>query len=309
MKKINLLTLLLLLFMIKGVFASSLHSGGNRHTLPEAVRDSAKKDTVASDSTEEDKNRLFAIGAEFASDQEQYGLHNKNVKIPYIEPSFTYTAPKGFYVEVEDEYVLRPAKIQGFDLLSANPGWNIDLSDYTTLNFNYNRYFTKNTPDIIKSNESNTLETFIYHWIGNLRGEFTVDYDIYKGNNSPNDFVFTPDLEYKFKWKFGKKSSLKIKPEASVDIGSRNFYTQYEKAQEADSTSEKLKPKKTTSSTENSSFGTLDYNLILTIVYAVGKFEFEPAFTYTDPLYNPSDLSNPPTAIFTFSVTYTISTK
>jgi hypothetical protein len=273
------------------------------------------KDTTATDSTDDDKNRDFAFGVEYASDQAQHGLHN-DIKIPYLEPSFTYTAPKGFYIELSDQYVL-PKKIAGFDAFCINPGWNIDLSDNTNLNFNYTRYFfNPNSSNLVRSTLGNSLETYVSQWIGDhLKAKLTIDYDIYKQmgkrSNSPNDFIFTPDLVYKLKWKLGEKTALKIKPEANIDIGTRNFYTQYANAKyAADSAAKKgTQGEKKVASNSNSTFGTLDYNLILTIDLAVGKFDFEPAFNYTDPLYKPSNIPNSPIGYFSFSVVYTISTK
>jgi hypothetical protein len=291
------------------LIGANAHAEGFKSDGMGMPKDSVKQDS----STDDDLNRQFAFGVEYASDQAHYGLHN-NIKIPYVEPNFTYTAPKGFYMTISDQYVL-PQKIVGFDAFCLNPGWDIDFGDNTTLNFNYTRYiFNPNSSNLVKSTLGNSLETYIEQWIGNLRGKFTIDYDIYRQNgkrtNSPNDFAFTPDLYYKFKWKLGEKSSIKIKPEASIDLGTRNFYTQYLSAKAADSTAKGLKPKTApVKSDANSSFGTLDYNLMLNIDLAIGKFDFEPGFTYTDPLYKPSNIPNPPTGYFTFSITYTISTK
>jgi hypothetical protein len=280
---------------------------GDARLLP---GDTAKKDTIiAVADTDDDKNRQFAFGVEYASDKTHYGLRNTSVKLPYIEPNFTYTAPKGFYIEVSDEYFFYK-KIQGFDAFCLNPGWDIDFGDNTTLDINYTHYSIKNSPSIVTAGLNNSLETYVTQWVGHLRGKLAIDYDIYKGSNSPNDFIFTPDLEYKFKWKLGEKSSLKLKPELNIDIGTRNFYTQALISQQNDTIAQKGKLKgKKVQSNSNSSFGTLDYNFILTLDFAIGKFDFEPAFNYTDPLYKPSSTPNPPTAYMTISITYTISTK
>lgn len=301
-----------LLFTFSNIHAARLYPSitDDKIIMP---NDTVKNDSLQSDS-DDDMDRLFAFGLEYASDQASKGLHN-NIKIPYLEPNFTYTAPKGFYIEASDQYVL-PKKISGFDAFCLNPGWDVDITDDADWNINYTHYwFSANTVNLIKSSLSNDLETYISQWIGNLKGKFTVDYSIYKGNNSPNDFTFTPDLLYKFKWKLGKNAKLKVKPEASIDIGTRNYYTQYlvaeASAAEKDSAAKGLKPKgaKKINPDENSSFGTLDYNLILTIDLSVGKWDFEPSFNYTDPLYKPSNIPNPPTGYFMFSVVYTIATK
>ncbi len=273
-------------------------------------------DTAKADSSDDDDdlNRMFIFGLEYASDQAQHGLHN-NIKIPYLEPSFTYMAPKGFYIELGEQYILAKKK-SGFDAFSFNPGWSIDLSDNTVLDFNYTHYiFGANTPNLVRSSLSNSLETYVSQWIGDhLKAKLTIDYDIYKEKNkvtsSPNDISFTPDLTYKFKWKLGAKNSLKFKPEVSVDLGTRNFYTQYVNAAIADSTAKGIKTKeKSAAANSNSSFGTLDYNVILTLDLALGKFDIEPAFTYTKPLYQPSNIYNPAIGCFTLAVTYTIETK
>ncbi|MGP8217595.1 MAG: hypothetical protein ACLQQ4_18650 [Bacteroidia bacterium] len=311
MRQIIYLAIFLLIFIFSNSHAAMLPADFNRNSII-MPNDSAAEDSSDSD---DDLNRLFAIGAEYASDQASKGLHN-NIKIPYIEPNFTYTAPKGFYTELSAQCVLPerkviPEKDAGFDDYCLNPGWDIDLTENTDWNIDYTHYFfSPNTANLVKSSLSNDLETYVSQWIGNLKGKFTVDYTIYKGKNSPNDFTFTPDLLYKLKWKLSEKTALKVKPEASIDIGTRNYYTQYLVAEENDSTKKGLKPKnKNISSTENSSFGALDYNLVLTVDLAVGKWDFEPAFNYTDPLYKPSNVPNPPLGYFTFSVAYTISTK
>jgi hypothetical protein len=305
MKKAIYLIVVMVGFVFAKASATAIHYTKGENKVV-AVKDTTNDD---SDTTDDDLNRMFAFGLEYASDQTQYGLHN-NVKIPYLEPNFTYTAPKGFYITLSEQYLL-PKKVAGFDAFCINPGWDIDLGDYTSLDFSYTHYsFPAKSPNFIKSSLSNSLEGYFEQWIGKLRGKFSVAYDIYKQKTTPNDVIFTPDLMYKFKWKLNKKTTLKIKPEFSMDFGTRNYYTQYINAKKADSTAKKIKPKTTpVSSTANSSFGALDYNIVIPLDFAIGKFDLEPSFTYTNPLYAPSNLPNPPTAYFTFSVCYTISTK
>jgi len=303
---VRYIAVLVLVYIGSKAFATNACSGFS--TLRQ-VNDTVKKDSADSDTTDDDLNRMFAFGLEYASDQTQYGLHN-NVKIPYLEPNFTYTAPKGFYITLSEQYLL-PKKVAGFDAFCLNPGWDIDFGDNTTLDFSYTHYtFPSKSPNFIRSSLSNSLESFVEQWLGNLRGKFTIDYNIYKQKKTPNDIMFTPQLMYKFKWKLSEKTALKFKPEVSVDFGTRNFYTEYLQAVQADSVSKNPKAKpKTIASNANSSFGTLDYNIALPLDFAICKFDLEPAFNYPHPLYTPSNLPNPPTAYFTFSVIYTISTK
>ncbi|HTB07874.1 MAG TPA: hypothetical protein VK806_13060 [Bacteroidia bacterium] len=304
MKRLISITLLLLVFTYNNVNAARVSAGLNGSMR--FPTDSVKKDT----SDDDDNNRLFVFGLEYASDQAEHGLHN-TLKIPYIEPSFTYMAPKGFYIEVSDQFILAKKK-SGFDAFCLNPGWSIDLTDYSTLNFNWTHYtFSKSSPNLIKSSLNNSLEAYITQWVGNFRGKFTVDYNIYKTDSTPNDIAITPDLMYKFKWELGKKSALRVKPEVSVDFGTENFYTQYRSALVADSAADGLKPKtkKLKTKSGSSSFGALDYNLELNIDLTIGKFDFEPAFVYTEPLYKPSNLPVSPIGYLTLSITYTISKK
>ncbi len=310
MKRIGYILLIGTAFI--NVKAVKANYPGNWNKILQLPGDSIKKDSAkaaADTADDDDEDRLFAFGVEYASDQEHYGLHN-DVKLPYLQPNFTYTAPKGFYIELSDQYIL-VKKFSGFDAFCVNPGWDIDFGDNTTWNINYTHYtFSSNSANFIKSSLANSLETYVTQWIGHLKGKFTIDYDIYKNKSSPNDLVFTPDLTYKFKWKLGKKTALKVLPEASIDFGTRNFYTQYLVAKQQDSVSRKLlKKEKNINSNSNSSFGALDYNLILNIDFVVGKFDFEPGFTYTDPLYQSSSVPNPPTGYMTLAITYTISSK
>jgi hypothetical protein len=317
MRKVACVIITGFLFFSGRVYSSghdNLKSFGLRNNL--LPKDSTSKSTDTSSDDDDIKYRKFAFGLEASSDQSHYGLHDNTAKIPYLEPSFTYTAKSGFYIELSDQYVLIK-KNGGFDAFGINPGWDIDLSENTTLNFNYQHYtFSGHSSQLIRSSLSNALEGYITHDIGNLEGKLTIDYDIYKKDSSksqkstPNDFIFTPDLSYDFEWDIGTRSSLTVSPEASLDLGTKNFYTQYLNSKANDSLSKGYKiKKKDYSSTTNSSFGALDYNLILTIEYKVGRFKFEPAFTYSYPLYNPSNLPNPPSAYGSITVMYTIKSK
>jgi hypothetical protein len=273
----------------------------------------AIKDTTAVDS-DDVKTRTFEFSLEGASDQTHYGLHNATTKLPYLEPGFTYTAKSGFYISTSDQFLL-VKKEGGFDVFSLNPGWDVDLTDNTTYNFNLQYYhFKAKTPDQIKGSLASDLETYIEQDLGNFVGKFSIDYNIYKAvagqPKTPNDIVFSPDISYDFIKHFGKKSEILVIPEADFDFGTRNFYTQYENNTITDSTQNNLKPKKKLlAGNTNSSFGTLDYNLILNLEYKIGKFSIEPAFTYSQPLYNPSNPPTKPTAFGSVTLAYTIESK
>jgi hypothetical protein len=283
------------------------------YLFPDTTKPSG--DTI-SDSAAEVKHRKYEIGLEGANDQTNHGLSNSK-KLPYLEPSFTYTAKSGFYIEASSQFLLiKPDG--GFDVFGLNPGWDISFNPNTTLNFNYQYYaFKSKTPNLVTSSLGNDLETYIDQYIGDLEGKFTADYDIYKKpkNNkqakTPNDFIFTPDAQYDFEWDFGKNNSFDVIPEANFAFGTRNFYTQYSINKAADSTAEGLKVKKQTySSNTNNSFGTLDYELILSLELTLGKFSIEPAFTYCYPLYNPTTSAhNPATFLGSIQLTYTIKSK
>jgi len=275
--------------------------------------DTTKKatDTASDDDV---KVRIFKISVEGASDQTNHGLHNAATKLPYLEPSFTYMAKSGFFIGTSDQFLL-VKKDGGFDVLGINPGWDVDITDNTSFDFNYQYYhFKAKTPDLVRSSLNSDIESYISQDLGDFTGKLTVDYDIYsaiKGQpKTPNDFVFTPDIRYFFDKHFGKKSAIIIMPEVSLDLGTRNFYTQYENNTITDSNTNNLKVKrKLLAGNSNSSFGALDYNLILTLKYKIGKFDIKPAFTYTDPLYKTPGTSNSPTAFGTISLDYLIESK
>ena len=281
--------------------------GGNPLSLPTSLkslnspslfaRDTAKKaapaDTASDDSTD-DNIRSYAIGLTYGSDQSYHGIHSGK-QLPYLEPNFTYTAPSGFYTLMSFQDILVKKK-GGFDALDLNPGWDITLADNTTLNVNYSHYTFKNgTPATIKSDLSNSLATYIDQWVGQTEGKFTVAYDYYKQTDSlktPGDIMLTPDLAHTLTIKLSGKSSLAIIPEADIDFGTRNAYSQYEAS--ADSAEVYKEVKKNGKEVRqfvapnNTSFGTVDYNFIITLDLKIGNFEFEPAFTHNKSLYNPT---------------------
>jgi hypothetical protein len=312
-KKCGLIIFTVLFFTLKSF-------GGNRLSFPlenklqssplVSPADTAKK-IANSDTTDEDDDtvRSFAFGISYGSDQSYHGIHS-NVKLPYIEPNFTYTAPKGFYVEVSAQDIL-VKKAGGFDALDLTPGWNIDLADNTTLNFNLSHYiFRAGTPATIRSDLSDAVETYLDQWIGETEGKFTVDYDYYKKTSkvrTPGDIILSPDLAHTFKFKFKHKSSLSLVPEGSVDFGTRNAYTHYE-ANIGDSIKSQQQGKKS-QIPSNTSFGTLDYNFVFTIDYKIGRFEIEPAVNYTAPLYIAQGVSSKPLGYLTLDLTYTIDKK
>ena len=285
--------------------------------------DTAKKasDTTKTDSTadEDVKHRKFQIGLEFANDQSNHGLKNSS-PLPYMEPSFTYTSKSGFYIEVEDQFLFVGKSVSksrgGFDVFTANPGWDFDLSDNTSLDLNitYN-YYKKKTPDLLKSGLFLVPEVYLDQYIiGELEGRVTIDYDMYKVTNpkqpkTPNDFVITPDLQYSFEWDFGKhkKNSFSFIPEVSVDFGTKNFITVYQDNVISDTATNSKTNYNTSSS---NSFGALDCNVIVTLELKLGKFKIEPILNYVIPLYNENNIvSSKPYGYGSLSLTYTLKSK
>jgi len=306
MKKISGLIIFTILFLNIKSF------GGNKFSFPadtakKTVADSTKKTQDDSD-TDDDHVRSYAIGLEFGSDQSYHGIHS-GAKVPYMEPNFTYTAPSGFYVEASDQFVLLKDS-GGFDAFAINPGWNIDLADNTTLNFNFTHYWFKaKTPLTIKSDLSDVVETYIDQSLGEWEGRFTIDYDYYKKTSlakTPGDLILTPDIQHTFEIDLNKKSSLSFIPEGSIDFGTRNAYTHYVINKGDTVRTRKGQPRQVPS---NTSFGTLDYSLVLSIDYKVGRFEVEPALNYNAALYTVQGISSKPLGYLTLDLTYTIEKK
>lgn len=306
MKKIcGLLIFTVLFFTIKSF-------GGNKFSFPadtskKSTADSTKKLTDADDTTD-DNVRSYAIGLNFGSDQSYHGIHS-SAKIPYMEPNFTYTAPSGFYVEASDQFILLKDS-GGFDAFAINPGWNIDLADNTTLNFNFTHYWFKaKTPLTIKSDLSDVVETYIDQSLGDWEGRFTIDYDYYKKTSAvktPGDIILTPDVQHEFKIDLTDKSSLSLIPEGSIDFGTRNAYTHFVVNNGDTVRTKKGQPKQVP---KNTSFGTLDYSLVFSIDYQVGHFEVEPALNYEAALYSVQGVSSKPFGYVTIDLTYTIEKK
>ncbi len=238
------------LFIALSLFSGTVFASGNNNPfglksyfVPKDTTD--KNADTASD--EDVKHRAYVFGLEGASDQSHYGLHSKE-KIPYLEPSFTYVAKSGFYIEVSDQFILKKDS-GGFDVFGLNPGWNLDLTDNTTLNFNYQFYAVRpKSPDLDRSSHFNCIETYIEQDLGDFDGKFSIDYDIYKAQpgqpRTPSDIVFSPDITYDHEFDFKHKQSLDIEPEASFDFGTRNMYTQYLNTLEGDSLAEAVKKPK-----------------------------------------------------------------
>ncbi len=61
---------------------------------------------------------------------------------------------------MSDQFILKKDN-GGFDVFGLNPGWNLDLTDNTTLNFNYQFYDVRpNGPDLVRAASLyNSLET------------------------------------------------------------------------------------------------------------------------------------------------------
>lgn len=294
---------LLIFFTLKSL-------GGNPLLLPTALKpftspqsftkyagptaDTTKKSTNDDSADDDDNIRSYAIGLTYGSDQSYHGIHSGK-QLPYLEPNFTYTAPSGFYTLLSFQDILIK-KGGGFDALQLNPGWDIDLADNTTWNINYSHYtFKKGTPATIKSDLSNEVATYIDQWVGQTEGKFTVAYDYYKQTDTlktPGDVMLTPDLAHTFNIMLGKKSSLSIIPEADIDFGTRNAYSQYEASADTAAVYKEVKKNgkevRQFVAPNNSSFGTVDYNFILTLDLKIGNFEFEPVFTHNKSLYNPT---------------------
>jgi hypothetical protein len=282
-----------------------------RDTTKKSLRSDTAKD--ADDSADADV-RSYAIGITFGSDQSFHGIQS-STKTPYMEPNFTYTAPSGFYVLMSVQDILAKDS-GGFDALDINPGWDITLGDNTTLNFNVSHYiFRAKTPLTIKSDLSDEVATYIDQSIGNTDGKFTIAYDYYKKasvEKTPGDIVFTPDLSHTFEIDFSKKSSLSIIPEGDIDFGTRNAYSHYQ-SDKGDTVEYVLNKKgqevKERKTPNNSSFGTLDYTLTLTLDYKIGCFEIEPALNYNKSLYQVAGVPTTPLKYGTVAFIYTIEKK
>lgn len=291
-----------------------------KDTAKKTVKADTTKKTDDDDSTDDDDVRSYAMGLTYQSNQAYHGIHAPK-KIPSIEPNFTYTAPSGFYTEVFDQYIIGGGA--KYNVFAADPGWNIDLADNTTLNFNWSHYFLgAHPPELLATSDvSNAVETYIEQWVGETKGKFSIDYDIYKRTakvKTPNDWVFAPHLEHDFNIKLGKKSSLSINPEASFDFGTRNASSHYAANSGADtllSSAEKklarveqkeLQTEEENQETSNTSFGTLDYTLILSFDFKIGHFEVEPALNDNITLYNTTGASNKPLGYLTLALLYTI---
>ncbi len=309
MKKIcGVLVFTVLFFTVKSF-------GGNHISNPDVSKFSInpvspKEDTLkktdAKDTADADSIRSYAFGVNYGSDQQYHGVHS-DLKLPYIQPNFTYTAPKGFYCELLDQYIIGGGS--KYNAFAVDPGWNIDLADNTTLNFNWEHFFLgSHPPQILASVDiSNTIETYIEQWIGETEGKLSVDYDIYKRTSkvkTPNDIIISPEVLHDFKITLGKKSSLTLEPEGSIDFGTRNSYTHAQ----ANANNNEQSPKKDTLK-NNSSFGTLDYLLAFSVDYKVGNFECEPGINYDVPLYAVPNVPSKPIAYVTIALTYTIDHK
>jgi hypothetical protein len=271
-----------------------------------------RKDTLLNDS-DDVKTRSYEISLVAASDQSRYGLSNGKTKLPYLEPAFTYTAKSGFYIETSDQFLLIKPN-GGFDAFGLNPGWDIDLTDNTTLNFNYQYYhFKTSTPDAVRGSLNSDIESYIEQDVGDFVGKLTIDYDIYSvlknEPRTPGDIIFSPSISYDFVKHFGKKSEILIIPQVDFDFGTRNFYTQYSNNLIADSTAQDSRIRRFRTGNSNSSFGTLDYNIMLSIEYKIGRFSIELAITNSRPLYNPSNPPNPPVTYGSTTLAYTIESK
>ncbi len=300
MKKICIPVALMLVFFSVNSFAQGIHTDKTSHPLVDSAKNAGDDDT-----TDDDNVRSYEIGLEFGSDQSSHGLH-AGKKLPYMEPSFTYSAPKGFYIGVSDKFIFVKDS-GGFDVFALNPGWNIDLTDNTTLNFNLTHYWVRaRTPLSISADLSDNVESYIDHWIGESEGRFTVDYEYYKSSSTiktPGDIIFTPDISHTFKIGISKKTSLLIVPEGNVDFGTTNSYTHYLANVGDTALVQAYKKKKPT---QNAPFALLDYNVIVTIDLKIGKFDLEPAFNYNGPIYKVKGVPSKPLAYGTINLVYTI---
>lgn len=287
----------------------------------------AKYDTTKKDS-DDAKTRDFEFGAEYGSDQGIHGIHS-NIKLPYFTPEFTYHAKSGFYTEINEEYLLLPSnKGGGFDAFNVNPGWDINLTENSILNFSISHYtFNPGEAPALKelrSDLSNVFETYFEQWVGETRFKMSIDYDIYSKDtnvSTKNDWVFSPDIQHTFEIDPNENSSISIIPEAYIDFGTRNAYTRLKAIQEEDSAisnnvnlTERQKARREKAvlkknSNINASFGSLDYALMLSVEYKIGRWEITPAYTYNPSLYQPPGQKYPPLSIFTVDLTYTISSK
>lgn len=317
----NFVIAMILIFPALNAFPNGHLTNKKHKPLLYILPDTTVKANSTDTSSDDEKHRKYEIGLEGANDQTNHGIRSAQ-PVPYFKPSFTYTAKSGFYVEADDEFIPASKGVtkqqSGFDIFDLNPGWDFDLTDNTTFDVNLTYTYAKlRTPSLVRSNLRWIPETYIDQYIiGELEGKFTIDYDIYakppaKSGEpaTPNDIVFTPDLLYTFEWDFGKhkQNSLSFIPEVSLDFGTRNFITGYKNLKVSDTAKNTGKAKYYP--IESTSFGTLDYNIMLSIELTLGKFSIEPEITYMVPLYNDSSIPSTPYAYGSITLTYTIKSK
>lgn len=293
------------------VLLFTIKSFGGSHLILPPGKKAPVKDTATANNSTDDNVRSYAIGLTYGTDQSFHGIHS-NIKIPYLEPNFTYTAPSGFYFLVSFQDILVKDS-GGFDALQLNPGWDIDLAENTTLNFNVSHYtFRPKTPLTIRSDLSNALETYIDQWVGETEGKFSVDYDYYKQTSkikTPGDIVLTPDIAHTFQITLSDKASISLIPEGDIDFGTRNAYSHYQENEgdtvvnEKNKSGQNIKVRRTP---DNSSFGTLDYTLTFTIDFQIGNLDIEPALNYNEGLYKVTGVPTSALTYGTLAFTYTI---
>ena len=179
MKKICGILVFTVLFFTVKCFGGNYISNSGQTKFPgnpsspkkDSVKKADSKDTAdEDDGPDADSVRSYAFGLNYGSDQQYHGVHS-NLKLPYLQPNFTYTAPKGFYCELLDQYIIGGGS--KYNAFAVDPGWNIDLADNTTLNFNWSHFFLGNhPPQILASVDiSNTIETYIEQNLQPLRIE------------------------------------------------------------------------------------------------------------------------------------------
>ena len=245
----------------------------------------AQTDTTGNQDTSQTQKPYLKVGLNYLNNNVFLG-RTDTVRTPTLSPAISFGFGSGFYLSGAMDIITNRSN-------NKLDGGNVEIGyDYTgDGNLEWGASFTKlffnSTSTRVSASLSSTLSAYIDYDIADvITPALNVSYNISKSNSKndgKNDILFSPSLSHDFLIEslLGQNDKLLISPQATMNLGSQNFYYDYlllkGLVNKRGST-----PVLTTYSNDLGSVVLLDYELTAPIIYKLGRFaiSFTPTLAF-----------------------------
>lgn len=234
----------------------------------------------AQDSTHKFKTSYFKASTSYLTNS-VYGGRKDSLATPYITPAIGYYDKSGFFVKGSLSYLAATGDSR-IDLFTLETGYDFTISDKLSGGIYGSKYFYNNISTAVRSESK-----------GGLGGSLTYDPGVITFSGgldlsfaSKTDIAVSGSLAHGF-YIGDKGNEWGISPMVAVNLGTQNYYQDYIKNRRSKSGSRgrggNTSGNSTIQTKSSNSFGVLDYELSLPIIYDGNKWGLFFTPTYAIP--------------------------